>query len=303
MKVGKLSLFLVRFFVVRNIKKRRKNIPSLDLYTHKLNINYMNDLDEYHTYDIFYAKEPKKKCLFINIHGGAYMFGTNYDNFPYAKVFLDKGYDVITIDYKPNNGKISTYDIASDCAKAITHIYNHLKEYGLENEKIIISGDSAGGHLALLLSMGITNPKNASLMNLDLPHFDISCVIASSPVYDFENLGADVLTKGARKRMLGPRYNDLDLSRSLSPKEYIMDFKLPLFLSSCTHDFLRSQSLKLDLDMRKLSNTYEFCDIKSEDRNVDHVHNVVKPYLEESVLVNSKALEFIDKVLASHKHI
>ena len=44
-------------------------------------------------------------------------------------------------------------------------------------------------------------------------------------------------------------------------------------------------------------NNIEFLDIQSDDKNVDHVHNVTKPQLEESKQVNTAIGKFIEKWL------
>ena len=85
--------------------------------------------------------------------------------------------------------------------------------------------------------------------------------------------------------------------RLLSPREYIKDFKLPIFLSTCKRDFFRKESMKLNEDMALKDNKYVFVDIDSDNKEVGHVHNVIAPYLEESKRVNQKMFEFIETII------
>ena len=68
---------------------------------------------------------------------------------------------------------------------------------------------------------------------------------------------------------------------------------MPIFLSTCKFDFIRPQSLMLkeDIDTYNLKHTY--LDIDSDNKKVDHVHNVVRPYLEESKTVNDAMDKFM----------
>ena len=86
---------------------------------------------------------------------------------------------------------------------------------------------------------------------------------------------------------------DKEHLKKLSPKTYISSINIPLFLSTCKHDFIRNESMLLNEDMKDKKN-YVFLDIDSDDKNVDHVHNITKPQLEESKKVNNAMARFLD---------
>ena len=293
MKSGKVSLNLLKFFINRSIAKRRKTYPP-HTFREKINIPYINDGNEQHTYDVYLANEENRKhvCV-INIHGGAYILGRHFDNYPFGYEMLKEGYDVVLIDYQFNNGKIDTLDLLKDCATNLRHLFDNLEEYGLEKDQFVMTGDSAGGHFALLLSEAIISKEVASIIGLDLPKFDVKAILLNCPVYDFTNLGVGVLSNGGMKRMLGPKYNDKEHLKTLSPKTYISSINVPLFVSTCKLDFIKAESLKLNEDM-KGKKGYAFLEIDSDDKRVDHVHNVTRPQLEESKTVNNAMARFLD---------
>ena len=47
----------------------------------------------------------------------------------------------------------------------------------------------------------------------------------------------------------------------------------------------------------KGKNGYVFIDVNSHNKKVDHVHNVTKPRLKESIKLNEEIVEFADKLL------
>ena len=293
MKSGRLSINLLNLLLRRSIKKRRKSYPP-HLYREWIDIPYLNDNNKQHTYDVYLANEENRKhvCI-IDIHGGAYILGEHIDNYPFAFEMLKEGYDVVLVDYQPNNGKMDTTDLLNDIVLNIKHLFENLKEYDLDKDSFVLSGDSAGGHFALILSEAIINKETASILNFGLPKIDLKAVLVNCPVYDFMNLGEGTLSKSGFKRLFGPKYSDKEHMRKLSPKTYISSINIPLFLSTCKHDFIRNESMLLNEDMKDKKN-YVFLDIDSDDKNVDHVHNITKPQLEESKKVNNAMARFLD---------
>ena len=295
MKIGRFGLNLMKTLVVNQNIKRRKYAPP-HIFKEFINIPYIEDGEVQHSYDVYLAKEENRKnCCVIDIHGGAFIFCEHQDNYPFGYVLLEQGYDVMLVDYIPNDGNVDTIELVKQTILNIKHFLNHLQDYGLENDRFVIAGDSAGGYLALLISEAIMSKEVASNIGIDCPELDLVATILNCPVYDFEHIG-DSLSKSGRHRMIGPRYNDLEWLKTISPKTYIKDFNKPIFLSTCKNDFIRSESLKLYEDIKDRDNI-EFLDIQSDDKNVDHVYNVTKINLEESKQVNNAIGKFIEKYL------
>lgn len=295
MMLNRLELNLTIWYVNRLIKKGRKNFVMEDKYIIKENVPYIDDGNFYHKFDIMYGLGEKKNLCIIDIHGGAYVLGDRKNNLDFGKAFCDAGYDFIAIDYVPNNGKLSTLDLFTDCLKAINYITSHLKELNIEYNRFAIVGDSAGGHFALLLTEILNNKEFAQNFLQITNKINFVGTLVNCPVYDFLHLGDGVLKKGALKRMLGPKYKDIEQRTLLDPKSHKDYLTTPIFVSTCTHDFIRNESLMLIKDLKDRKDCM-VVDIECDDKNVDHVHNVSKPNLEESKKVNNEMLKFLEIV-------
>ncbi len=297
MRHSVIGLGIVVSFVKNDINKRRKTYPSRNEFTSFLDVPYINDQNKYHTYDVYLAdKSNRKNCCFIDVHGGSYVFGEHIDNYPYAYYLLKAGYDVVLVDYKPNNGKMDISDIVSDCVKCLSHLTANLGKYGLLNDKFILNGDSAGGHLAFLLSVMTQDQSVAKSLELEMPSLPLIGTAISCPVFNYTLIGNDYLSNVALKRMKGPKYKDFDHLNKYSPHSYVSNNKLPLFLSTCKYDFIRSESMALKEAM-KGQNNFVFFDMDSDNKKVDHVHNITKPHLKESKIVNDEIIKFAEKLL------
>lgn len=298
MKVGRFAVWALKVWVTKNNKRRRKTeFPPHDEANEKLDIPYAGDDDFYHRFDVFYAKDMRKRLCIIDIHGGGYVVGTRKENFHFGTKFVEKGFDFITIDYRPNNRKRSPKDQIDECAQAIKYIFDHKKELGLEEDRFVLMGDSAGGHFALLLAEAICDPNLAKEFGYSFEGVEILGVLVNCPVYDFAHVSDGSMTPGGMKSLFGPRYKDEEFMSFVSPKTYIDSLTIPLFLSTCLNDFLRGESLKLNEDMQWKTNKFEFMDLQVENKNVAHVHNIIVPNQEESVQVNDAMMRFIEELI------
>ena len=296
MKVGKFLVNLMKLAIEKDVKKR-KSYQDLTGFEIDYNIPYLDDGDNYHVFDFVHARGEKRNICIIDIHGGSYMFCRCHDNLYYASKYAEQGFDVICLDYHPNDGKTgSTKDLIDDAVKGLVYVFEHLKELGLKNHRFVLTGDSAGGHISLLIAEAISDKEFAKELGYDFNKVKIEAVLVNSPAYDFVNLGRDRLRKSGLKRMFGPRYDDVELNRLISPKVHLKSLKLALFFSTSKLDFIRPQSLMLKEDLDKLNIKYDFIDIDSDDKLAIHVHNVIYPDTEESRRVNSAMIQFIEQL-------
>jgi acetyl esterase/lipase len=261
----------------------------------KIGIQYVANGDPNQVLDIFYADEAvRKDVVLVDIHGGFYVAGRRENNRSFASVFLLEGYDVVLLEYRLNDGKRDVADELADCAAGLDYLANHAEELGLNKDRMFLTGDSAGGHLALYMAEGAMDKA----VPVRPATFAPRGVLINCPAYDFATFGeSNSFTSSALEWFIGPRYQDREWMTSMSPRTFIGSYRGPLFVSTCTNDFIRSQSLLIKADCDSLARPLEFVDIASDDRKVDHVHNVAKPDLPESQEVNARMVAFMGDCL------
>ena len=261
----------------------------------KLSVPYVDGGTSEQVMDIYFAAPGvRKDAVLIDIHGGFYIAGKRENNRGFASVFLREGYDVVLLEYRVNNGITDVSDELADCAAALDYLSAHSQELNLNNDRMFLTGDSAGGHLALYMAEA---SEDASLP-IRPKSFKTRGVMLNCPAYDFASYAeGSGFSKSALAWFIGPRYKDRQYLETLSPRSFIGSYSGPLFVSTCTHDFIRSQALLIKSDCDSLGRTVDFIDIESEDRRVGHVHNVINHDLQESKEVNTRMLEFMNKGL------
>ena len=99
------------------------------------------------------AAKNQKNTTIIYIHGGGLIYGER-DDLPnmYKKMFLDAGYDLLTIDY-PLAPETQLPDILECLFRAIEWFVEHaLATLALKSSDYVLFGRSAGAYLAFLLT-------------------------------------------------------------------------------------------------------------------------------------------------------
>jgi len=103
-----------------------------------------------------------KRPAILFIHGGGWMGGSKENvMLNFCLPYLQKGFVVANVEYRLAKAALAPAAV-SDVLKAAEWFQKNAAKYGVDPKKIIVSGDSAGGHLALMV--GLT-PKSANLGN------------------------------------------------------------------------------------------------------------------------------------------
>ena len=170
---------------------RASSIVSPELFyadscANRTGIPYAGSDDPGQVLDIYYAdKAVRKDAVLIDIHGGFYVAGRRENNRDFASVFLKEGFDVVLMEYRLNDGIRDVSDELSDCATGLDYIASHAADLGLNKDRMFLTGDSAGGHLALYMAEGTED----SSLPIRPQVFTPRGVLINCPAYDFATFG------------------------------------------------------------------------------------------------------------------
>ena len=103
------------------------------------------------TMDVLVPSKPNKATVVWAVSGGfcsshADMSGPGYVQ--YMKALLDRGYTVFAVVHG-SNPKFNMRDISADMHRAVRFIRYHAGDFGIDGNRIGISGASAGGSISL----------------------------------------------------------------------------------------------------------------------------------------------------------
>lgn len=100
-------------------------------------------------------KTADQRACFITIHGGGWAGGEPKRMYPFADHYAKRGLVGISAQYRLWNPKTQTtvFDCVRDARSAVRYVRAHAAELGVDPRKVIVSGGSAGGHLAVATAM------------------------------------------------------------------------------------------------------------------------------------------------------
>jgi acetyl esterase/lipase len=169
MKINHSSLLFI-FFAVTSFSCSFKGIHRSKEITYMEN-GFLGSLPE-KKLNVFAPKNTDgSNDVMLFIHGGSWDSG-NKDIYNFLGARLArKGIVAVIIDY-PLSPDYQVHDMAKASAQAVRWAVENIKTYGGSPDKIYVSGHSAGGHLASLISvrdeyfdtLGVANPIKGTIL-------------------------------------------------------------------------------------------------------------------------------------------
>jgi acetyl esterase/lipase len=136
--------------------------------------------------DIYMPDDRSLKDLpvFINIHGGGWMFGYKEWMGVNAPPIVTGSAIYVAIEYTLSPAARFPTQI-DDCVAALAWVYRNIVRYGGSPDRIHVGGHSAGGHLCALMAL-----RRDLLTKAGLPADVIKACFPYSGVYDLRDLVA-----------------------------------------------------------------------------------------------------------------
>ena len=108
---------------------------------------YESKLDIYRRRDV---QTPQPTLVFY--HGGGWIVGTKESALLSIMPWLEMGWNVVNVEYRM--ARVAEAPAAAeDALCALRYVVSNAKNNNIDTNKIVVSGESAGGHLALLAGM------------------------------------------------------------------------------------------------------------------------------------------------------
>jgi acetyl esterase/lipase len=142
--------------------------------------------------------------------------------------WLEMGWNVVNVEYRLARVSLAPAAV-EDCLCALRFVAAQAKTYDIDATRLVVSGDSAGGHLALTTGM---IPESAGL-DRECPGVPLPKVAAIIDRYGITDVG-DLLDgpnlQSYAVAWLGSQPNRMEIARTVSPLTYVRS-GLPPILS------------------------------------------------------------------------
>jgi len=184
--------------------------------------------------DVYRHRDRPTNCpTLVQVHGGAWMMGSkNEQGLPLMHHLASRGWVCVSANYRLSP-RATFPDHLVDLKRAIQWVREHGAEYGANPDFLIVTGGSAGGHLAALVAL----TANQAEYQTGFEHVDttVQGCVAFYGVYDFTD-GDRVWPHRGLQRLLERRVMKTALTdarsayEKASPIHCVTDAAPPFFI-------------------------------------------------------------------------
>lgn len=204
----------------------------------RADIEYAKIGDRSLTLDLYLPKREatsSRSPTVVWVHGGAWRSGSK-DNVPILR-WLDHGFAIASIEYRLSPEAKFPAQI-HDIKGAVRFLHNRANEFGLDPDRFVIAGGSAGGHLGALtgVSNGVASLEGTIGEHLDAPS-DIRAIVSFYGASDLQTILEQSTEYGLSVRVpalqlfLGGQPSELpEVAKLASPVTHVDPTDPPLWL-------------------------------------------------------------------------
>lgn len=251
-------------------------------------------LDIYLPHDAV-VRNGKTTPVYVDIHGGGFCYGHKELNRNFYTHLAARGFVVVSLNYRPAPQTNLRGQLA-DVQAALRWLKDHLNDYPAAPDAVFVTGDSAGGALALLTLAIENNPKAAAAFGIEqasgigLKGGALVCGVyslASPSKAADRGIGYETGKRAMLEDINGPEFfagmDDADPD-FLTAGDIVANVDLPpLFLLTSSDDFLQDETLALATALARKGADFELQDWKTgKGETLGHVFPVCMTWLAES---------------------
>ncbi len=183
--------------------------------TYKVASNVEQELDVYFNRDRSVARPTV-----IYIHGGGWVGGSKEASSLRIAPYLEMGFNVVNVEYRL--GRVARAPAAvEDCRCALSWVIRNAETYGIDPERLVVTGRSAGGHLSLTTAMlSVSAGFDAECNSAIVPN--VAAVINYYGITDVADLMAGKPNeKSYTVEWLGSQGDRKEIADSVSPIHHV----------------------------------------------------------------------------------
>ncbi|MDY7020295.1 MAG: alpha/beta hydrolase [Cyanobacteriota bacterium] len=191
----------------------------LNQYNTHLDITYLTINGHSLKLDVYQRKTSQPHPTLIFIHGGGWIGGERRLQVRKLIPYLEMGLSVVNIEYRLAEIALAPAAV-KDCLCALRWVIRHAEKYNFDTDKIILAGESAGGHLAL------TTGLIPASTQWDLPcpgeeELKVAAMINWYGITDVKDLVVGENIREYAVIWLGNQPNKSEIAEQVSPLNYV----------------------------------------------------------------------------------
>lgn len=156
---------------------------------------------------------------FIYYHGGGWVGGNKDANVLRLMPYLQQGWAAVNVQYRLGDVSLAPAAV-EDSLCALRWVGRNAAQYGFDTDRLVVSGNSAGGHLALTTGM---LPTDSDLGNqcagTETP--EVAAIVNWYGITDVGDVLEGENQKGYAVRWMGSMPDRMEVASRVSPLNYV----------------------------------------------------------------------------------
>lgn len=170
--------------------------------------------------DVWMFDTPGPNATLLYIHGGGWQGNFSKEQYTHWLLpYIEMGWNIVNVEYRPSSVALAPAAV-EDCLCALRWLHKNAAQYKLDTSRIVVSGHSAGGHLALTTGM---TPASAEL-DRQCPgpeELKVAAIVNWFGITDVDDLLDGANTKTYAVKWLGSLPDRHTVAKRVSPLTYV----------------------------------------------------------------------------------
>ena len=225
--------------------------------------------------DVYQPREPGSgRPVLLQIHGGGWVIGNKEEQgLPLMTHLSARGWVCVAPNY-PLSPKATWPEHLIAIKHSLAWIRRNIEEYGGDPSYVVVSGGSAGGHLAAMVALTANDPQfQPGFEDVDT---SVRACVPFYGVYDLANILETKAGEREYKHFLAPtlfKNHDRDVARAASPLSHVRPDAPPFFVIHGRNDSLVNVAEAREL-VRRLRESSESVVAYAELPGAQHAFDV-----------------------------
>jgi acetyl esterase/lipase len=165
----------------------------------------------------------------ILFHGGGWVDGQKERNVLFLLPYLSMGWAAVNVEYRTGHQSPAPAAV-EDARCALRWITSKAREYSLDPTKFVLTGTSAGGHLALITGMlpaksvfdrQCVIEGSARWNSADMPELKVAAIVNWFGIGDVADIVDGPNARNYAREWFGSMTNATELAKQLSPVNHV----------------------------------------------------------------------------------
>lgn len=285
------KLMLDQWEAQDNARLLKQKLP--DGIRAETDVPYIDDGHLGHLLDVYYPENAEGKLpAIVDLHPGGLVYGDKGHNKSFGYHLAMRGFCVFNINYR-----LALYDTKvpgqlRDVMSAIRWITEHPGAYPADQDKMFITGSSAGGYLAAMAALIAKSVRLQKIFDTVDPHIEFkgAGIICGMMDLNARHIGywglrSICLPRGYKRQ---PYYQNMIFENLPEIKEFP-----PVFLTSSDDDQLSQMTLNFERTLKNHGVPHQMRYFPREaGRKYEHIFSVMYPERAESADLFDEMLAF-----------